>query len=70
MCPAWDDNFSATGVGGLRIDVLILKGVEFSYVTTMSLDDLLDKELMVFFHVVEERIFCAYMHKMCCSYDR
>ncbi|EMD86684.1 hypothetical protein COCC4DRAFT_33187 [Bipolaris maydis ATCC 48331] len=45
------------------MDALILKRVEFSYVATMSFDDLLDGELMVPFHVAEERIFCVYMHK-------
>ena len=58
-----------TGVGGLRLDVCILRGIEFSYVATMSLDDLLDGRLILSFHVLEERIFRVYMHKLSYSYD-
>lgn len=51
------------------MDILILKGVEFSYVVTMSHHDLLNGELILSFHAVKERIFRIYMHKLCYSYN-
>jgi len=60
----------ATGVGGLGMDVVILKGVEFTSRATMSLDDLLDGGSTSSFYVVEERIFHVYTHKLCYSCGR